>query len=338
MKPLAGMMKNEENRDMTTKSLSASMSHQWRLARRHLPVLIVYSLILLLCIIGTHESKRFLTDRNVTNVLRQATFLGTVALGEMLVILTGGLDLSVGSVVKLSVLVSAVLMDGNPDNVVKAIVLTLGMGLLIGFTHALIITRLKVAPFIVTLGSYSILRGVALSISTRPIGRASRDFLRLYDRQIGSLPALVVGFLVLAVIVALILRFTSFGRHIYAVGGNEQVARLSGVRVNWVKYGVYMLCSMLAAATGLLWLSRMGVGDPVIGDGLELQVITAVILGGTSLMGGRGNVIGTLGGILLLGLTSNLLVVLNVNQWIQQLIQGIIIVSAVALYKQEGRQ
>ncbi len=243
-----------------------------------------------------------------------------------------------GSVVKLSVLVSAVLMDGNPDNVPKAIVLTLGMGLLIGFTHALIITRLKVAPFIVTLGSYSILRGLALSISTRPIGRASRDFLRLYDRQVGSLPALVVGFIVLAVVVAFILRFTSFGRHIYAVGGNEQVARLSGVRVNWVKFGVYMLCSMLAAATGLLWLSRMGVGDPVIGDGLELQVITAVILGGTSLMGGRGNVIGTLGGILLLGLTSNLLVVLNVNQWIQQLIQGIIIVAAVALYKQEGRE
>ena len=149
---------------------------------------------------------------------------------------------------------------------------------------------------------------------------------------------LIILFAILLLLALFMLRRTFFGRYIYAIGGNEQVARLSGVPVNRVKFGVFILCSVLASLTGLLWLTRMGIGDPNIGDGLELQSITAVILGGTSLFGGRGGVIGTLGGVLLLGLTGNLLVILNVNQWIQGLVQGIIIVAAVALYKQKGRQ
>jgi ribose transport system permease protein/putative xylitol transport system permease protein len=307
-------------------------------------------MVLALVIGGASYSDRFLTERNLVNVLRQSSFLGIVAIGQTLVILTGGIDLSVGSLVKLSVLVAAVLMDGNPENTAKAIIATIGLGMLVGAAHALVITQLKVAPFIVTLGTFSILRGAALMISTGPIGKATHDFLLLYDRRldsypvlgsvpwIGTLPILVAFFFILLLLTAYLLRRTPFGRHIYAVGGNEQVARLSGIRVSWVKFGVYILCSTLAAVSGLMWLSRMGVGDPVIGEGLELQSITAVILGGTSLFGGRGGVLGTLGGVLLLSLTANLLVVLNVNQWIQGLIQGIIIIIAVALYKQEGRQ
>ena len=282
-------------------------------------------------------SDRFLTDRNLANVLRQAAFLGTAALGQMLVILTGGIDLSVGSLVKLSVLVAALLMNGRPEMTWPAIAATLLLGVVVGLLHALLITKLNVAPFIVTLGTYSVLRGIALTVATKPVGRASPAILDLYDLRLGPVPVLVIGFAFLLVIVAVLLRRSPFGRYIYAVGGNEQVARLSGLPVNRVKFGVYVLCSVLAAATGLLYVSRMGIGDPVVGDGLELQTITAVILGGTSLLGGRGTVIGTLGGVLLLGLTSNLLVVLKVNQWIQELIQGVIIVGAVALYKQKGR-
>lgn len=306
--------------------------------RRNAPLLVVYGLLLVLSIGATAYSDRFLTPSNVSNVLRQAAFVGTVSLGQMLVILTGGIDLSVGSVVKLSVLVSAVLMDGKSEYTGSAVLATLALGALIGVAHALIITRLNVAPFIVTLGTYSILRGISLSISTGPIGRASPEMLRLYDQKFGPVLVLIILFAILLLLSLLVLRRTAFGRYIYAIGGNEQVARLSGVPVNRVKFGVYILCSVLAALTGLLWLSRMGIGDPVIGDGLELRSITAVILGGTSLFGGRGGVIGTLGGVLLLGLTGNLLVVLNVNQWIQELVQGIIIVGAVALYKQKGRQ
>jgi ribose/xylose/arabinose/galactoside ABC-type transport system permease subunit len=314
------------------------VQYGWNTVRRNMPLIIVYGMVLILVFLGTRYSDRFFTERNMVNVFRQAAFLGMVALGQTLVILTGGIDLSVGSLVKLCVLVAAVVMDGNPDNQERAIVATLGLGALVGVAHALVITRLHVAPFIVTLGTFSILRGAALMISTGPIGRATRDFVLLYDRRVYGVPLLVLLFFGLLVLAHLMLRRTPFGRYIYAVGGNEQVARLSGIRVDWVKSGAYILCSVLAALTGLMWLSRMGVGDPVIGEGLELQSITAVILGGTSLFGGRGGVIGTLGGVLLLSLTANLLVVLNVNQWIQGLIQGLIIIAAVALYKQKGRQ
>jgi ribose/xylose/arabinose/galactoside ABC-type transport system permease subunit len=306
--------------------------------RRNSALIVVYGLLLVMFIGASLASERFLTDRNLFNVLRQAAFLGTAAIGQTLVILSGGIDLSIGSVVKLSVLVSAILMDGKPENIFVAVIATLALGAVIGLVHATLITRLNVAPFIVTLGTYSILRGLSLSIATSPIGRAAPGVLSLYDLKIGPVPVLVILFAVLLVVTIFVLRRTPFGRYVYAVGGNEQVARLSGIPVNRVKFGVYILCGVLASLTGLLWLSRMGVGDPVIGDGLELQAITAVILGGTSLFGGRGGVIGTLGGVLLIGLTNNLLVILSVNQWLQDFIEGLIIVGAVALYKQKGRR
>src|SRR5260221_4953452 len=266
--------------------------------RRHAPLLVVYGLILVMGLWGTLSSSNFLTDRNLFNVLRQAAFLGTVAFGQTLVILTGGVDLSVGSLVKLTLLTSAIWMNGNSDNTWGAILATLGVGALVGFIHALLITRLKVAPFIVTLGTYSILRSLAFTISTAPIGKAAPEVLRVYDQRVGPVPVLVIGFLILLLLLIFMLRRTPFGRYIYAVGGNDQVSRLSGIPVDRVKFGVFILCSMLAALTGILSLSRYGVGDPVIGDGLELQSITAVILGGTSLFGGRGGMIGTLGGVL----------------------------------------
>jgi ribose transport system permease protein len=311
---------------------------RWPWLRRNVPLLIVYGLILVAMIIGTLGSPRFLREANLLNVMRQAAFLGVVAIGQTLVILSGGIDLSVGSVVKLSVLVSAVLMSGESTNVLSAVIITLGLGMLIGAVHAFVINQLNVAPFIVTLGTYSILRGIAFTITTTPIGRAAPQVLTFYDQKIGPLYVLIIIFIILLLLAMFMLRRTPFGRYIFAVGGNEQVARLSGIPVKRVKYGVYILCSVLASLTGLFWLSRMGIGDPVIGDGLELQAITAVILGGTSLFGGRGGMIGTLGGVLLLGLTSNLLVVLSVNQWVQELIQGAVIVTAVALYKQKGRR
>ena len=272
----------------------------------------------------------------MTNVVRQSAFLGIVALGQMLVILTAGIDLSVGSLVKVCILVSAIVMNGESSNVLTAIIATLGVGVLVGLIHAFLINELRIAPFIVTLASLVILRGIGLTISTSPVGKASSEVIMFYVQKIGPVPIIAWMFFVLIVLTMLLLRFTVFGKYLYAVGGNLEVAHLSGVPVKAVRYGVYVLCSLTAAVTGLLWLSRMGVGDPAIGDGIELQTITAVIIGGTSLFGGRASVLGTLGGVLLLGLTANLLVMLGVSQFIQGLIQGVIIVAAVALYKQEG--
>jgi ribose transport system permease protein len=305
--------------------------------RRHASTLIVYGLILVLGVYASLLSPNFLTERNIFNVLRTATFLGTVAIGETLVIISGGIDLSAGSVIKLAVLMSAILMDGKPENIAVAIAATLAMGAVVGLINGLLITKARIAPFIVTLGAYSILRGVSYTVTTKPVGRAAPSFLRLYDLKLGPVPLLVIflGLLIGAGI--FMLRWTGFGRYLYAVGGNEQVARLSGIRIDRVKIGVYMLCSTLAALTGLLYLARSGVGDPVVGEGAELQAITAVILGGTSLFGGQGGLVGTLGGVLLMGLTNNVLVLLNVSSWYQELIQGLIIVGAVALYKQKRR-
>ena len=316
--------------------LSGLTGTQRLFMRRYGPIFAVYGFIIVLFIIGATQSERFLTVRNLTNVARQSAYLGIVALGQMLVILTAGIDLSVGSLVKLSILVSAIVMNGEPANQGAAIIATLGLGLVVGLVHAFLVNEVKIAPFIVTLASLGILRGISLSISTSPVGKASREFIMFYVQTIGPVPIIAVMFGVLLVLTALMLRFTAFGKYLYAIGGNTEVAHLSGVPVKLVRYGVYVICSITASITGLLWLSRMGVGDPAIGDGIELQAITAVIIGGTSLFGGRGTVIGTLGGVLLLGITANLLVMLGVNQFIQGLIQGIIIVAAVALYKQEG--
>jgi ribose transport system permease protein len=305
--------------------------------RRHAPVLIVYGLILTLGIYASLSSPNFLTERNIFNVLRTGAFLGTLAIGETFVIISGGIDLSVGSVIKLSVLMSAILMNGKPENIAIAVVATLAMGAVVGLVNGLLVTKVRIAPFIVTLGAYSILRGIAYTVTTTPVGSAAPGFLRLYDLKVGPVPLLVIFLALLILIGIFVLRRTAFGRHIYAIGGNEQVARLSGIRVDRVKIGVYVLCSTLAALTGLLYLTRAGVGDPVTGEGAELQTITAVILGGTSLFGGQGGLIGTLGGVLLMGLTNNVLVILNVSSWYQELIQGLVIVGAVALYKQNRR-
>jgi ribose/xylose/arabinose/galactoside ABC-type transport system permease subunit len=300
-------------------------------------LIIVYGLILILCVYASLSSPNFLTERNIFNVLRTAAFLGTVAIGETFVIISAGIDLSVGSVIKLSVLISAILMNGKSENISIAVFSTLAMGAAVGLINGLLITKVRIAPFIVTLGAYSILRGISFTVATMPVGKAAPGFLRLYDFRIGPVPLLVIFLLLLTLAGTLVLRRTTFGCYIYAIGGNEQVARLSGIRVDRIKIGVYMLCSALAALTGLLYLSRAGVGDPVTGEGAELQAITAVVLGGTSLFGGQGGLIGTLGGVMLIGLTNNVLVILNVSSWYQELIQGMVIVSAVALYKQKRR-
>lgn len=320
---------------VATSSLARPAAPRFAFVRRHAGLFVIYGLLLVMFLFAALYGERFLTSRNLINVLRQAVFLGTVALGQTLVILAGGIDLSVGSLVKLTVLVTAIVMDGQPERTWLAVAIGLAMGVGVGLTHAFLITRLRVAPFIATLGTYSILRGIALAIASKPVGQASPPMLALYDLRLGSIPLLVIGFALLLLLLWWILRRTVFGRYLYAVGGSEAAARLTGLPVDRVKVGAYVLCSLLASVTGLLYLSRMGLGDPNVADGLELQSITAVILGGTSLAGGSGSLWGTLGGVLLLGLTNNLLVAFNVNTYLQDLVEGLIIVGAVALYKQQ---
>ena len=168
----------------------------------------------ILIIIGATQSERFLTVRNLTNVARQAAFLGIVALGQMLVILTAGIDLSVGSLVKLSILVSAIVMNGETSNQGAAIAATLGLGLLVGLIHGFLVNEVKIAPFIVTLASLGILRGISLSISTSPVGSASRPFIMFYVQRSVPCPVIAIMFGALLVLTALLLRYTAFGKYL----------------------------------------------------------------------------------------------------------------------------
>lgn len=306
-----------------------------RLFRDNAALWSIWAVLATMVIAAAIYSPTFRSPENIFNALRQSVFLGIISIGQTFAIIAGGIDLSVGSTVKLVALIAAGTMQGKEELAIPVIALCLAIGCTIGLINGLIITRLGVAPFIVTLGMFSIVRGFALGYTTTPVGAIPRSLRPLYNAQLGPVPLPVIVFLLLLVAGVVILRYTTFGRHLYAIGGNEQVARLSGLKVAWLKTSVFVISGFLAAVTGLFLVSRMGVGDPVVGEGLELDSIAAVVLGGTSLFGGRGSLVGTLAGVLILAFIGNILNMLAVTAWYQQLIKGLIILLVVAIYKQQ---
>jgi ribose transport system permease protein len=312
------------------------VSRDWRhVIRDNVPVLTIYLVLLGLVSLAVVLSPTFRLPGNIFNVLRQGVVLGLISIGQAFVIIAGGIDLSAGSVLKLVNVLTAGTLDGREELTFPVLLGALSLGALIGLVNGLLITRLRVAPFIVTLGMFSILRGIALAYTTEPVGGITSAVRYLYNGQIGPVPFPVIGFAIIFVISWYVLGNTAFGRHVYAVGGNAQLARLSGISVSRIIVMVYVISGTLAATAGLVTTSRMGLGDPIVGEGFELDSITAVVLGGVSLLGGRGSLIGVLAGVLLLGLINNMLNLLGVSQWYQLLVKGIIIVAAVAIYKQK---
>lgn len=307
-----------------------------RVLRANAPVLAVYGAVLVLAVLAAAKSDTFRSATNLMNLLRQQVVIGTIAIGQTFALLTGGLDLSVGSVVKLTTLLVAGTMAGKPSMLVPVILLAVALGSAAGLLNGLLVTRLRISPFIATFGTYSILRGLAYAYSTSPVGRAARNLRYLYNGEWGPVPVAVVLFALLFALAVLVQKRTAFGRWVYAVGGNEQVARLSGIPVNRIKTGVYVISGLCAGLAALVLVARMSVGDPIVGEGLELDSITAVVLGGTSFAGGRGSLIGTLGGVLLLGLINNMLTMMAVSSFYQGMIKGLIILVAVGLYKQKA--
>jgi ribose/xylose/arabinose/galactoside ABC-type transport system permease subunit len=319
--------------------MNISLQPQLRGLRRKISdntaVVTIFAVLFVMIAFSSLWSENFRTAGNIYNVLRQVVVLGLVSIGQTFVILTGGIDLSVGSIVKLVSVVSAGTLDGRESLTIPVIALCLLLGSGIGLINGLIITRLRVAPFIVTLGMFSIVRGLALAYTTQPIGEITEPIEFLYNGRIGRFPFAVVFFFVLWGVGVIILGMTPFGRHIYATGDNQQVARLSGVPANRIIVSVFVISGFLAGLAGLMTVSRMGIGDPIVAEGLELDSITAVVLGGTSLFGGVGGLVGTLGGVLVLGMVNNMLNLLRISQWYQLLVKGLIIVGAVAIYKQK---
>ena len=285
-----------------------------------------------ICFMLSLTTPRFLTVQNLMIIVTQVSINALLAFGVTFVIITGGIDLSIGSMVAVTGVVAA--SFAHPDTYPVAVPLLAGLaaGLLFGAFNGFVITRSKVPPFIVTLGTMTIGRGLALILSKgRPISNLSDSFNFIGGGKILGVPMLIIILILVFVICSVILRKTVIGRYMYAVGGNEQAARASGIQLSTVKMVVYTLCGGLAALAGILLTSRITTGQPNAGTGFELDAIAAAIIGGTSTSGGTGTMTGTLIGALLIGVISNGLDLLNVTSYYQQVVMGVIIIGAVVL-------
>ena len=300
-------------------------------------IVFIYALVLVVGIGASAYSERFRDPGNLTNVLRQTIVLGLLAMGQSLVILAGGIDMSVALTARLSTLIVAVLFGSNEALILPLVALGLIIGATLGLINGLIITRVYASPFIVTFGMFSILSGVSLAIASSPVGKIPAVYLGLYDASLGPMPISVLVMAGLWFGAWLLTSRTRFGRALYAVGGSQRVARLSAINVPRTLLNAYVLSGLCSAAGGLFILARTGVGDPKMADGLDFQSIVAVALGGISLSGGRGSMLGTLGGVLLLGVVANMFNILQVDSFFQQLILGLVVLITVATYR-KGKQ
>ncbi|MBA3450589.1 MAG: ABC transporter permease, partial [Chloroflexia bacterium] len=265
---------------------------------------------------------------------------GMVAIGQTLVILGGSLDLSVAYQVSVTAVMASYIMQGNPDRMLLGVIVVTAIGIGIGLANGLIITALGVNPFIATLGMALVLRGLLNSSFDNFAGAVPAEFQTLGYGGIGPAPYSVLLFLAVVVIAWVLLRYTRFGHHLYAIGGSEETARLSGVRSSRALIGAHVLCSLTCVLTGLFIVSRLRSGAPWVGtDGnYDLESIAAVVLGGTALTGGRGGVLGTVAGVLILALLDNLFNQLEVNTFLKDVLRGVIIIAAVAVYALRSRQ
>lgn len=282
-------------------------------------------------------SPTFRSAANLWTLARQCAIPGIIATAQTIIILSGGIDLSVASLVTLISLLCAGLMDSKPERMVWVAALMLLIGLVVGLFNGLVVTRGNVPPFIATLGTALILQGAGLAYTTVPKGGIPTVMGdAIYYGAWQSIPHPLFILAVIFGLAVFMLSKTSFGRAIYAVGGNPEVAHRSGIKVRQTRLAVYCLGSFLVALAALMTTARMGIGDPLAGMGMELDSITAVVLGGTSLFGGRGNLFGTLAGVIILTLINNVMVILGVNVFYQQLIKGTVVLLVVAIYKQRA--
>lgn len=294
-------------------------------------LLIVFIVI---CAIAAILSPEFLTTRNLANLLQQSSLTGIIAIGMTLVILTSGIDLAVGSIAALSGMIVALLLDGAvpiPVAILISLAAGIGVGLLMGAVSAWI----RLPAFIVTLAGLTAVRGWAFTLTDgRPAGSGLPEaFTIVGGGYLGVLPLTGVIFIGVTLITGLVLRYTTFGEYIYAVGSNEEAARLSGVPVTLIKTAVFGFSGLTAALAGVLLTSRLTIGQPTAFQGAELDAIAAVVLGGTSLFGGRGGVGGTFIAVLLLSVLKNLFNLMGIGSFVQMIATGVILVLALILNK-----
>ncbi len=287
--------------------------------------------LLALVILFSLKTGFFLTQNNLIAISDQITTIGILALAMTFVILSGGIDLGVGSVVAMSgVLITYFMSQGM--GMVQSILLGVLLCTIMGSLTGVVITKFMLQPFIVTLGTMGVARGVAMVVSNAsPITQVTDGFSNLGSGRIGVIPNPVLIFVVLIVLTVILLRKTKFGEYTYAIGGNEEAARLAGIPVNFYKILIYTLSGFLAGFTGYLMASKFNSGVPTLGQGYELDAIAAVVIGGTALSGGIGGIGGTILGVLIMGVLNNGLNLMGVSAYWQYIIKGLLIIVAVII-------
>src|SRR5512143_4023603 len=290
----------------------------------------------LLLLLAASMSDVFFTQRNLTNLLRQIVTNGLISLGMLVVILTGGIDLSVGPVVAFSAIVVSGMIQRQGLPLPVAILIAGCVGVLAGLFNGFMISRFKLQPFIVTLATLGAIRGLVYVYSETPITPQDTSFRTIFGTQIlGPFTLSVLIMLVAFLVAQFFLNRTTAGRAIVAIGGNEEAVRLAGINVRSHILLAYVISGLCAAIAGVLLASRLGIAQPSVGGGFELDAIAACVIGGAILGGGGGTVVGTLGGVLTLGLIDNLLNLFNVQSYYQQIFKGLIILVG-GLARREG--
>jgi ribose transport system permease protein len=315
---------------MAEQSVAGRLSGPWIRDQliRHAMVVVM----LLIIAYFSYRSVRFGTLDNAQTIAVAAAPFALIALGQTLVILTGGIDLSVGSIIALSAMSSAVTVKGHPERLWLAVLVAMFVGLAAGAINGFLVSKVNVPPFIATLGMLTTASGLAYVVGNgAPINGLPGDFGKIANNQILGLQIPVLVMIVGVLALALVMKRTSYGMRVYAVGGNPVAAQIAGVKITRILFSVYALSGLLAGLSGVMLASRVISGPPNLGQGYELDAIAAVVIGGASLLGGRGSIWGTALGLLLIQTLNNGLDILVVPAYWQSVIKGVLIVAAVAV-------
>lgn len=292
----------------------------------------VWIIVALLALVASVTSDTFLTERNIPNVLGQTIPLIIITCGLFIAIIAGQIDLSVAALVKLTAVLVSGIGDGDMGKFLAAVALAYAIGIAVGLINSLLVVVFNVPSFIATLGMFSVLEGLVLAYTVKGVGSVPTTVINFFYDTAGPIPYAFIALIVMLALLFAWFHFSRLAMRLYAVGGDPEVARRSGVNSGPIITWAMVLCSLFAVTAGIAQVSRAGVGAPTTGEGLELAAITAVIIGGASLLGGRGRLIGAIGGAVLLTLIDNSLNMIGVSQYSQGLFRGAIIVIAIALF------
>jgi ribose/xylose/arabinose/galactoside ABC-type transport system permease subunit len=293
-----------------------------------------YSIVVVLvfaALAGGAAVPDFLTRENLANVITQSTALGILAIGQTFVILCGRIDLTVGQLLGLIVVLTCDVAAGRSDWFVAVLLIAFGVGAGAGTVTGLLNNWLRIHPLILTFGLLSVLQGIIFLYTDRSVGQAPAQFVWLANGRLGGIPIAALALLLTTAVAHFVLTRTVIGRHVYAVGGNEENARRGGISADRVKLFAFITSGLSAGLAAVFVAGRLGTGFPLAGNGYELDAIVAVVLGGTSLAGGTGSVIGTVAAALVLGIVSNALNLLQISAFVQILIKGLIVIGAIVI-------